>query len=131
MKEKLIRFMQGRYGADQFGRFLSAVCIVLLVISMFSRHQIWFLLALADMIYQYFRMFSKNIPKRYAENQKYLAVTARCRREFLKKKNELAQRRTHHIYRCPSCGQKIRIPRGRGKIEVRCPKCSTKFMKNS
>lgn len=131
MKEKFIRFMQGRYGADNFGRFLSGLCIVLLVISMFSRHQIWFLLALAVMIYNYCRMFSRNIPKRYAENQKYLAMTARFRQEFLKKKRELAQRRTHHIYRCPSCGQKIRVPRGKGKIEVRCPKCSTRFIKNS
>ncbi len=70
MREKLIRFMQGRYGTDQFGRFLSGVCVVLLVISLFSEHDIWFLLALAVLIYNYFRMFSKNISRRYAENQK-------------------------------------------------------------
>lgn len=131
MREKFMRFMQGRYGADQFGRFLSGLTIVLLVISLFSRHQIWYLLALAVLIYSYFRMFSRNIAKRYAENQKYLAYTAKVRQLFFKKKNELQQRKTHHIYKCPQCKQKIRVPRGRGKIEIRCPKCNTRFVKNS
>lgn len=131
MKDKLIRFMQGRYGADSLCKFLSGVCMVFLVISLFSRNQIWFVLALAALIYNYFRMFSKNIAKRYAENQKYLALTAGIRRSFAKKKNEMIQRKTNHIYKCPGCGQKIRVPRGRGRIEIRCPKCSTSFVKNS
>ncbi len=131
MKEKLLRFMQGRYGVDQFGRFLSGLTMVLLIISLFSRHRLWYALALASLIYSYFRMFSRNSVKRYAENQKYLAYTAGVRRALGRKKNELAQSRTHHIYRCPSCRQKIRIPRGRGRVEVRCPKCSATFIKKS
>lgn len=130
MKEKLIRFMQGRYGVDQLGRFLTWVSMILLVISMFFG-QIWFLAALLLLIYNYYRMFSKNISKRYAENQKYLTATAKFRQFFYKKKNELKQRRTHHIYRCPDCRQKIRVPRGRGKIEIRCPKCNARFVKKS
>lgn len=116
---------------DQFGRFLSGLTVVLLVVSLFSRYQIWYLLALIVLIYSYFRMFSRNIAKRYAENQKYLAYTAKVRQLFFKKKNELQQRKTHHIYKCPQCKQKIRVPRGRGKIEIRCPKCNTRFVKNS
>ena len=131
MREKLIRFMQGRYGTDQFGRFLSGVCVVLLVISLFSEHDIWFLLALAVLIYNYFRMFCKNISTRSAESQKYLALTANLRRRFDGKRSEIAQMRTHHIYRCPGCRQKIRVPRGRGRIEIRCPKCGATFIKNS
>lgn len=131
MREKFMRFMQGRYGMDQFGRFLSGLTVVLLVVSLFSRYQIWYLLALIVLIYSYFRMFSRNIAKRYAENQKYLAYTAKVRQLFFKKKNELQQRKTHHIYKCPQCKQKIRVPRGRGKIEIRCPKCNTRFVKNS
>lgn len=130
-KNKMMQFMQGRYGADQMGQMLSAVSMVFLIISLFSRNQAWFLLALIGIAYNYFRMFSKNISKRYAENQKYLKMTAGIRRKLASWKSQLAQRKIYHIYRCPGCKQKIRVPRGRGKIEIRCPKCNTRFVKKS
>ena len=130
-KNKMMQFMQGRYGADQMGQMLSAVSRVFLIISLFSRNQAWFLLALIGIVYNYFRMFSKNISKRYAENQKYLTMTAGIRRKLASWKSQLAQRKMYHIYRCPGCKQKIRVPRGRGKIEIRCPKCNTRFVKKS
>ena len=122
--------MQGRYGADQMGQMLSAVSMVFLIISLFSRNQAWFLLAVIGIVYNYFRMFSKNISKRYAENQKYLGYTQKIRSRFTREKNMMEQRKTHHIYTCPGCGQKIRIPRGKGqKEEIECPKCHEKFIK--
>lgn len=127
----MMQFMQGRYGADQMGQMLSAVSMVFLIISLFSRNQAWFLLAGIGIVYNYFRMFSKNISKRYAENQKYLKMTAGIRRKLASWKSQLAQRKIYHIYRCPGCKQKIRVPRGRGKIEIRCPKCNTRFVKKS
>lgn len=130
-KNKMVQFMQGRYGADQMGQMLSAVSMVFLIISLFSRNQAWFLLAVIGIVYNYFRMFSKNISKRYAENQKYLTMTAGIRRKLASWKAQLAQRKIYHIYRCPGCKQKIRVPRGRGKIEIRCPKCNTRFVKKS
>lgn len=124
--------MQGRYCAsDELNRFLSGLSFVFLILSLFDKTRITFYLAVAVLICMYFRIFSKNIPKRYAENQKFLQKTAGIRRAFQKKKNEFAQRKTHHIYKCPQCRQKIRVPKGRGKIEIRCPKCSHKFIKNS
>ena len=81
-KNKMMQFMQGRYGADQMGQMLSAVSMVFLIISLFSRNQAWFLLAVIGIVYNYFRMFSKNISKRYAENQKYLKMTAGIRRKL-------------------------------------------------
>ena len=130
-KNKMMQFMQGRYGADQMGQMLSAVSMVFLIISLFSRNQAWFLLAVIGIVYNYFRVFSKNISKRYAENQKYLKMTAGIRRKLASWKSQLAQRKIYHIYRCPGCKQKIRVPRGRGKIEIRCPKCNTRFVKKS
>ena len=82
-------------------------------------------------IYCYFRVFSRNISKRYAENQKYLAKTYKLRTYIQQQKNSLAQRKVYHIYKCPGCKQKIRIPKGKGKIEIRCPKCGTTFIKKS
>lgn len=127
--------MQGRYGVDNYSKFLLILgLIVVLISSAFSGKTVGtfcYLLGWALVIYCYFRMFSRNVTKRYAENQKYLAKTYKIRCFFQKQKNMWKQRKAYHIYKCPSCGQKIRIPRGKGKIEVRCPKCSTTFVKKS
>ena len=131
MREKIQRFMIGRYGADELAKAQSIAALVLLFWSMFSRLGIFYWLAIALMIYSTWRMFSKNISARYAENQKYLQMTSKFRLRFNKEKNLMKQRKTHHIYSCPGCGQKIRIPRGKGKIEIECPKCHTKFVKRS
>ena len=130
MKEKLIRFMQGRYGVDPFTRFLMGVALACMILSFFTRSMVWSFIILLLLVYCYFRMFSKNVSKRYAENQKYLAMTQNIRGRFMKEKRMMEQRKPHHIYTCPGCGQKIRIPRGNGqKIEIECPKCHSKFIK--
>nr|WP_330397791.1 hypothetical protein [Lachnoclostridium sp. An169] len=135
MKEKFIRFMQGRYGIDQFSKFLLILGVVVVLLSSFlSRNPVglvFYLIGWALVIYCYFRMFSRNTSKRYAENQAFLAKTYKIRTFFSQQKNIWKQRRVYHIYTCPNCRQKIRIPRGKGKIEIRCPKCSTTFIKKS
>lgn len=130
MKEKLYRFMYGRYGTDQFNKFLLTAALVCLIFSFFGSN-IFYLLALVLLIYSYFRMFSKNLYKRREENTKYLQYLYKVKQFWNTQKRDFKQRKTHHIYKCPSCHQKIRIPRGKGKIEIRCPKCSTTFIKKS
>ena len=88
-------------------------------------------LALVLIGYCYFRMFSRNISGRNEENQKYLSWTAGIRRSFTQTKNRIVQSKDYHIYKCPVCGQKIRIPRGKGKICITCPKCRHEFEKRS
>lgn len=136
MKDKLNKFMQGRYGVDSFARFTLVVALVAIIISIFfpSGNRVGALfdtIGLLMLLYTYFRMFSRNIQNRYAENEKYLSVTANLRQRFQREKGMMNQRKTHHIYSCPGCGQKIRIPRGKGRIEIECPKCHTKFIKRS
>ena len=135
MKEKFMRFMQGRYGVDQFSKsMLIAGLVVILLSSFFTRTgagTLFYFLGWVLIIYCYFRIFSRNISKRYAENQAYFAKTYKIRTFFQRQKNSLNQRKVYHIYKCPGCKQKIRIPRGKGKIEIRCPKCGTTFIKKS
>lgn len=135
MKEKIRQFMQGRYGIDQYGRFLLGAALVAIVLSMFfSRSIVGLFLdytGLVLLVYSYVRVFSRNISKRYGENQKYLEKTQKIRNWFLREKNLMGQRKEYHIYSCPGCKQKISIPRGKGKIEISCPKCGTKFVKRS
>ena len=113
MRRRLEEFMQGRYGADEFSRFIMAVTLVLLILNMFTRIPLLYLLALVFLGYGYFRMFSRNISKRSSENYAYLQKTERIRAWFGKMKRRIVQSRDYHIYKCPSCGQKIRVPRGK------------------
>lgn len=134
MREKFIRFMQGRYGMDHLSRVLLGVGLGIVVLSMFLKNAAGTLLYTFGwifVVFSYFRIFSKNIPKRYAENQAFYARTCKLRSFLGEQKNIWKQRKTHHIYTCPSCLQKIRIPKGKGKIEVKCPKCGTTFIRKS
>lgn len=138
MKEKMIRFMQGRYGAygaDAFTKFLLAAGLIVIFVSSAFRGKsvslFCYALGWALVIYCYFRLLSKNVTKRYAENQAFLSRTSTIRGFFQKQRSIWQQRKVYHIYKCPGCKQKIRIPKGKGKIEIRCPKCNTTFIKKS
>ena len=126
MKEKLRQFMIGRYGVDDLSRAQIIVSMVLLLVSTFLsaffRVNILYWLGLALLIYSYFRILSRNVSKRYEENQRYLNAKYRA----VVKKNNLkkrwAQRSTYRFFR---------VPKGRGKICITCPKCKTEFIKKS
>ena len=130
MREKLQRFMMGRYGNDQLNRFLMILAVIFFVLSLFKIPFVY-LLGIICLFYAYFRMFSRNTYKRSLENNWYLKKSYKIRQFLATFKRDMQMRKTHHIYRCPSCKQKIRIPRGKGKIEIRCPKCYHTFIKKS
>lgn len=142
LRYRFAMFMQGRYGTDQLSRFLSAVVIVLLILRWignfvlaFPGVRLFFSIsgfAIAILLFLiYFRTFSRNIPRRYAENRKFLELKDRAGSLFHRNSRTAGQRIEYHIYRCPQCSQKIRIPRGKGRIMVRCPRCGVEFMKQS
>lgn len=135
LKEKLARFMYGRYGSDRLNIFMVVVLLICAVINLFVRTGYFSVLLTSWefllLILIYFRMFSRNISKRYAENQKYLEIENKVRRFFGRQKYIQEQRKDFHIYTCPQCRQKIRIPKGKGKISIRCPKCAAEFVKKS
>lgn len=125
------RFMQGRYGQDEFSTFLLIVTLVMLVLETFLRVPLLSLLTAALLGYSWFRMLSRNISARYAENQKFLAIRSKVTGFFSRTGDKAEELKKYHIYRCPKCGQKIRIPRGKGMIVITCPKCRTEFRKRS
>lgn len=131
MREKLQRFMAGRYGADDLSRAHGAAVMVLLLISVFSRIGIFYWLALALMIYSIWRMFSKNVSRRYEENQKFLNWRYQATVKWEKYKKRWQQRKIYRFYKCPQCKQTVRVPKGRGKICITCPKCRTEFVRKS
>lgn len=131
MREKLRKFMMGRYGVDELNRFLMMVTMVFVVLDLFVQSSFLYLGGVLCLVLCYVRMLSRNVNKRYQENQRYLKYEYRVRETVGGWKNAFSQRKTHHIYQCPKCGQKIRVPKGKGKIKIHCPKCNTDFIKNS
>ena len=131
MKERMQRFMAGRYGNDQLHQFIFIVAIISMVLEIITRQSLFYTLTLVLLILAYVRVFSRNINKRYEENMKFLQKKDAILNKFRKQKYYAAQRRNFHIYTCPQCKQKIRIPKGKGKISITCPKCRTSFIKKS
>ena len=124
MKEKIQRFMMGRYGADALNKFLFGVTLALLVASILFDSNFLNLLALLLLVVCYVRMLSRDVQKRYNENVKFLNMKKDFFAFFRREKSYFEQRKTHHIYKCPTC-------KGKGRICITCPACKTEFIKNS
>lgn len=131
MKEKIYQFMQGRYGSDELSKFLTGAEFVLILLNLFTRTSLFHLLFWIVFFYNFYRMFSKNHTARYNENQKFLNFRQRIRYKWENHKKLREQKKIYHIYSCPYCKQKIRIPKGKGTIIVTCPKCKQEFGKRS
>ena len=170
-RDKMQRFMSGRYGMDEFGRFLNIVTLVLLVISMFiqmvsalASYILWGL-SLALIVYIYFRVFSRNFAARNRENQWYCNIryrknggysgrgynnnfggynnnfggsgsyssygTGNTYQSMTNEQKKAADRKTHKIFKCPNCSQKIRVPKHRGRICIKCPQCRIEFVRKT
>lgn len=130
-RDRFANWMSGRNGMDELARFESGLVLILLIISLFSRLGVLYIVALAVMIHMYYRMFSKNVSKRYEENQKFLNFRYNRTVEWNKKKKHFAQRKTYCFFKCPQCRQEVRVPKGHGKICITCPRCRTEFIKRT
>lgn len=130
-KDGMMRFMQGRYGMDHLSRLLMYVSLGMLIITLFWHNSFIYLLAVALMIITYYRTLSRNVSKRYGENQAYINFRYKLIGKFNNFKARMRDRKTHRIFKCPGCSQKIRIPKGKGKISIKCPKCRIEFIKKT
>ncbi|MEG1536804.1 MAG: hypothetical protein RR387_00780 [Clostridiales bacterium] len=130
MRDWLSRFMAGRNGADHFCRFLTVAAVVFIVLSMlFSGNwkSVFTLLAYALLLYSIFRMLSRNVFKRQTENRAYLQRKAQLQGKVKTQKVQHSQRKNYVFLTCPSCKAQLRLPKGKGKVTVTCPRCQTKF----
>lgn len=120
-------FMIGRYGADQLSWGLLATSFLIsLIVSIF---QIPFLgiLSYIPLFFCIYRMFSRNLLKRSTENQKFLVFWNRLKGWFYRKSQRIKDCKTYRFFSCPNCRQTLRLPKGRGKIRITCPKCGRVF----
>ncbi len=123
MRVGMQRFMAGRYGTDKLNMAILGVGLVLCLVSMFLRvpavNMMLTLISYVLVGVAIFRTLSRNTYKRYQENRKYLGMLQRMKD------------RQHRYYDCPRCHQQIRVPKGKGKIAITCPKCGEKFIKKT
>ena len=122
IKQALQRFMAGRYGTDKLNMWILGAGVILCLISVFVPAPVNVAFtagSYALMIWAIFRTFSRSTYKRYQENRKFLMLLNRVKD------------RQHRYFNCPKCRQPVRVPRGKGKIMISCPKCKEKFQRKS
>jgi hypothetical protein len=123
------RFLMGRYGVDQLS---FAMLLLSMVLMMFTRGRLWFLalLGMALLGLAYFRMLSRNISARAQENGRFLRYWYQAKNTWNRWVGQLDDK-THRYYRCPGCRQQLRVPKGRGRIVITCPRCRREFVKKT
>ncbi len=126
----LRKLMYGRYGSDHLSFFLLILYLVLIVAANLP-HMGWLSwLALAVLAWDLFRMFSRRIDRRRAENARFLELVGPVIRWF-RMRRTIHRDKEHRYFRCPNCGQYLRVPRGKGKINVTCRNCGASFEEKS
>ena len=117
------RFMAGRYGVDKLNNVLLWTSVVIVLVTMFLPlgivRLVLTIISYLLMGWALFRCFSRNTYKRYRENRRFLMLIDRVKD------------RSHRYYSCPRCRQPVRVPKGKGKISITCPKCKEKFIKKT
>ncbi len=117
------RFMTGRYGTDKLNMYILGagviVCLLTMLIPVPLADLILSLFSYILMFWALFRTFSRNTYKRYQENRRFLLFLDRLKD------------REHKYFSCPKCRQPVRVPKGKGKIAITCPKCREKFIRKT
>lgn len=127
----LQKFMYGRYGSDHLSLALLITSLVMSFLSAFTGLSVFTILSYIPIVLCFYRILSKNTTRRYEENVKFLnfcqpiqsVITAKCK--------HIKSLKNYKYYKCPNCKQALRVPRGRGKLIITCPKCKTDFRKRT
>jgi len=127
LRQKIQQFFIGRNGQDQFGLFL----IVLALFAGLINHWISTVVAWTILAFALFRIFSKNLVQRRKENIAFLRLWQRVKTPFQKWKIRYNERKFYRIFRCPKCRQKLRVPKYKGAVKVKCTKCGEVFIRKT
>ena len=133
--------MIGRNGPDELTKFLTWVTFAVLFVGMILSFTLRgiapfvplgvFVFSILLIVFQYWRVFSKNIPLQQRMNRWYTTKRYKLQVKLQKAKDRRQQAKVYRFFKCPNCAQKVRVPKGRGKIMITCPKCRNEFIKVS
>ncbi len=130
IRNAIQRFMYGRYGNDQLNLFLMGLYLLLYLVFMFTRLDVLYFISFALLALTLFRLLSRNMERRRMENMRFMKAAGPVISWFRLRRN-MRRDKEHVYFKCPSCGQRLRVPRGRGKITVTCRSCGASFEEKS
>ena len=133
IKHKLLQMWRNKYGNDQLGMFIYVLWLILLLVNVFARSIVITYLELLCMVIYLYRFISSHHQQRYSENMKFLEIKDKISSKFTNKKSTsfYTTEVSYKYYKCKGCGAKLRVPKGKGKISITCPKCKTTFKSRS
>lgn len=131
LKERFKKIMVGRYGMDQLSIGLLIIGMILIILTLPIKWPIMRFIALILILFCYYRLFSKKLYKRQQENFKFIRFCTPIYKRFNVYVKRFKERKTHRYFKCPVCKQILRVPRGKGKLAITCPKCKHILHKRS
>lgn len=127
----LRNIMVGRYGRDQLSIYLLVLAIILTLVGRFAGISALIFISYIPLLLTLFRMFSKDVKKRSMENYKFAIAISSIYARINNLTNRIKGSKTHKYYKCSNCSTTLRVPKGKGKVLVTCPKCKLKFTKKT
>ena len=131
LQNTIQRFLSGRNGVDILSRDLNLFALFLMILDSFFNTHVIYWVGLLTFAIAIFRICSFNLAKRSAENMVYYNFRSNFITWFKSKKQHISSKKDYRYYKCSACSQKLRVPKGRGKIEITCPKCGVQFIKKT
>ncbi|NLJ98819.1 MAG: hypothetical protein GX320_06100 [Tissierellia bacterium] len=125
------KFMVGRYGVDQLSTALLIVSIFFSILSRFFNSGVLNILNMIILFIIFYRIFSKDIGRRYQENNKFLKIWYPIKNKVSSRIQRIKSLKDYRYYKCSNCKQKLRVPKGKGRIAITCPKCKMTMIKKS
>lgn len=126
-QRRLMEWLRGRQGPDDLAVFSVNLAIVIVLVNVFARTGWLGWVGLALVAYAMFRIQSRNLGARARENEAFLRTLGPARPWVQNPRAAWAELRAYKHVRCSSCRQRVRVPRGKGRLRVTCPRCKTKF----
>lgn len=131
IRNRMQSFLSGRNGFDILSRDLNFFALFLMLLDSILKTRVIYFIGLLLFIFAIYRVCSRNIAKRYAENRKYIALRTPIIQKVKNGWQQFSNRKYYRYYKCSSCKQKLRVPKGKGKIKISCPKCGLQFIKKT
>lgn len=131
LENKLRRFMVGRNGPDQLTVLLLTVSLLMSVFATIFKLPFLRTFYYIGLLLSVYRIFSANLVRRRRENQILVQGLNKINSWFRIQKRIFQERKTHRHFKCPNCKQRLRVPKGRGKLSIVCSKCNEKFTRTS